>query len=88
MRSVRSTDFVRNFSKYQDEAHEEPVEITSHGRATAVLISPTDYAEYVDLRSKSRRVLKIGELPTSIIDALKQSEMSARHDHLNSLMDE
>jgi prevent-host-death family protein len=88
MRSVRSTDFVRNFSKYQDEAREEPVEITSHGRTTAVLISPTDYAEYVALRAKSRRVLKVGELPSSIIDALKASDMSDRHDHLNSLMDE
>jgi prevent-host-death family protein len=88
MRSVRSTDFVRNFSKYQDEAREAPVAITSHGRPTAVLISPTDYAEYVELRAKSRRVLKVGELPSSIIDALKNSEMSARHGHLNSLMDE
>jgi prevent-host-death family protein len=88
MQSVRSTEFVRNFSKYQDEAREEPVEITSHGRPTAVLISPADYAEYVELRAKSRRVLKAGELPPSIIDALKASEMSARHDHLNSLMDE
>jgi prevent-host-death family protein len=87
MRSVRSTDFVRNFSKYQDEAREEPVEITSHGRATAVLISPTDYAEFLALRAKSRRVLKVGELPQSIIDALKSTEMSPRHDHLNSLMD-
>jgi prevent-host-death family protein len=88
MRSVRSTDFVRNFSRYQDEAREEPVEITSHGRATAVLISPTDYAEFVELRAKSRRVLKVGALPSSIIDALKESEMSTRHDHLNALMDE
>jgi prevent-host-death family protein len=88
MRSVRSTEFVRNFSKYQDEAREEAVEITSHGRPTAVLISPTDYAEYVELRARSRRVLKVGELPPSIIDALKASEMSAQHDHLNSLMDE
>lgn len=88
MRSVRSTEFVRNFSKYQDEAREEAVEITSHGRPTAVLISPNDYAEYVELRAKLRRVLKVGELPPSIIDALKASEMSTRHDHLNSLMDE
>lgn len=88
MRSVAATEFVRNFSKYQDEAREGAVEITSHGRATAVLISPTDYAEYLELRARSRRILKIGELPSSIIDALKDSEMSARHAHLDSLMDE
>jgi prevent-host-death family protein len=88
MRSVAATDFVRNFSKYQDDAREEAVEITSHGRATAFLISPTDYAEYLQLRAKSRRVLKIGQLPMSIIDSLRESEMSGRHDHLNSLMDD
>ena len=88
MPTVPATDFVRNFARYQDEAREEAVEITSHGRAASFLISPRDYEELMELRSKARRILKIGALPASIIDVLRTSQMSETHANLNSLLDE
>jgi hypothetical protein len=49
-------------------------------------IGASDKAEARD-KTASRRVLKVGELPASIVDALRRFEMGSQHSHLDLLMD-
>jgi len=84
---VSATDFARNFSRYQDEAREEPIEVTSHERTTGYFVSPRDFSELLELRAKSRRALIIGQLSKDTLAAISDSEMSPTHAHLNALMD-
>ena len=88
MPCVTATDFVRNFARYQHEAHREPVAVTSHGRTTGYFVSPEDYAEFQELRAKARQVLPVGRLPDDVVNALRSTEMDARHAHLDALMDD
>lgn len=85
---ITATEFARNFSRYQDEAREEPIEVTSHDRTTGYFVSPREYAELEELRAKARRILRVGDLPAEVLEAIQNSAMSNKHDHLNALMDQ
>ncbi|HVL70384.1 MAG TPA: type II toxin-antitoxin system Phd/YefM family antitoxin [Beijerinckiaceae bacterium] len=86
MRRVTATEFQRNFARFQHDR--ETVAVTSHGRTTGYFVSPEEYAELDRLRTKARRVLRVGELPDDTVRALKRSRMDPRHASLDGLMDE
>ncbi|WP_204215746.1 type II toxin-antitoxin system Phd/YefM family antitoxin [Microvirga pudoricolor] len=88
MRSVRATDFVRNFAQIQHDIRREAIAVTSHGRTTGVLISPDDYAELESLRAKARQSLRVENLPDDVVRGLRETAMDRRHSSLNDLMDE
>lgn len=85
---VTATEFAKNFGRYRDEAQRAPVVITSHGRTTGYFLSPQEFAELERLRAYERRAYRIEELPGEIFEAIMDSRMDPRHDHLNALLDE
>ena len=85
---VSATEFARNFSRYQDEAREQPIEVTSHDRTTGYFVSPRDFKELQELRARERRSLVVGRLSRETRDAIRSSKMSPEHAHLDDLMDE
>ena len=85
---VTATEFAKNFGRYREEAQREPVAITSHGRTSGYFVSAYEYAELVRLRAFERRVYRIEELPEIIVQAITESTMDPKHDHLNALLDE
>jgi hypothetical protein len=88
MITVPSTEFSKNFGQYREIAQREPVAVTSHDRVTGYFLSSAQYAEYVRLKNRERRVYHISELPDETIRAIANARMDPRHDHLNSLLDE
>ena len=85
---VTATEFAKNFGRYREEAQREPVAITSHGRTSGYFVSAYEYAELLRLRAFERRVYRIEELPENIVQAITESTMDPKHDHLNALLDE
>lgn len=85
---VTATEFAKNFGRYRDEAQRAPVVITNHGRTTGYFLSPQEFAELERLRAYERRAYRIEELPGEIFEAIMDSRMDPRHDHLNALLDE
>ena len=88
MVQVTATEFAKNFGRYREEAQREPVAITSHGRTSGYFVSPYEYAELVRLRDFERRVHRTEELPANIVQAITESTMDPKHEHLNALLDE
>ena len=82
-----ATEFAKNFGRYREEAQREPVAITSHGRTSGYFVSPYEYAELVRLRAFERRVHRIEDLPENIVQAISESTMDPKHEHLNALLD-
>lgn len=85
---VTATEFAKNFGRYREEAQRAPVAITSHGRTTGYFLSPHEFAELERLRAYERRAYRIDELPDDLFEAIVNSKMDARHQHLNALPDE
>ena len=73
MQRISSSEFQRNFGRFQDEALRAPVTITRNGRERLVLLSAEEYAR---LKSRDREALFIEELPESEIEALRRAEPS------------
>ncbi len=84
---VPATEFVREFSRYKDEAREEPVEVTNHDRVTGVFISPKDFSELLELRAKSARSLIVGQLSAQNLADIRAAKMATKHADLDALMD-
>ncbi|MEH2482207.1 hypothetical protein V1282_005564 [Nitrobacteraceae bacterium AZCC 2146] len=84
---VTATEFAKNFGRYQDEAREEPIEVTTHDRTTGYFVSPRAYEEFQELRAKSRQNLQVGALSPETVELIRSSKMSDRHDALNALLD-
>jgi prevent-host-death family protein len=84
---VTATEFAKNFGRYREEAQREPVAITSHGRTSGYFVSAYEYAELVRLRAFERRVHRIEDLPENIVQAISESTMDPKHEHLNALLD-
>jgi prevent-host-death family protein len=84
---VTATEFAKNFGRYREEAQREPVAITSHGRTSGYFVSAYEYAELVRLRAFERRVHRIEDLPENVVQAISESTMDPKHEHLNALLD-
>jgi prevent-host-death family protein len=80
MITVSSAEFQRNFGTYQDRALTEPVAITRNGRERLVIVAADEYRR---LKRRAREVLPVEALSDADLDAIRRTEMSPRHDHLN-----
>jgi prevent-host-death family protein len=74
MPTVDATTFRRDFGRYQDEAHREPVTVTSHGRVIGAFLSAHDLAQFETLKRRARAVYVAGEIPEDIIEAIEKAE--------------
>ena len=88
MITVPATEFSKNFGRYRELVQREPVAVTSHERVTGYFVSSNEYEEYVRVKSMMPKAYAVEELSEETIQALATSKMDARHDHLNSLLDE
>jgi PHD/YefM family antitoxin component YafN of YafNO toxin-antitoxin module len=88
MIKVTATEVAKRFSRYRQAAQREPVAVTHHGRVTEVLMSKQDHDEYLRLKALATRALWASELSPEALEALAESRMDPRHDHLNALLDD
>lgn len=88
MRKVTATAFARAFGRFKEEAQREPVAITSHGRISGYFIPAAAFEEYQQLKARAAKAYRIDELPEETYDALRESRMDPRHDHLDALLDD
>jgi len=88
MAAVTATEFARNFGKYKEQAQQEPVAITSHGRISGYFVAAREYAELCRLRKFERRVYRTNALPKKILEAIRTAKMEPGHEHLDALLDD
>ena len=74
MSQVKATHAQRRFGEVIREAQREPVEILSHGKSAAVLISAHEYAR---LKARDRRVVLAGDLDEETVRLLRAAEAPA-----------
>lgn len=88
MITVPATEFSKNFGRYRDMAQRETVAVTSHERITGYFVSSNDYEEFMRIKSMLPKTYATHELSEETIRAIATSKMDARHNHLNSLLDQ
>ena len=81
MLSVSAAEFQRHFGRYQDEALKQPVSITRNGRDRLVVLA---VEEYERLKRRDRRVFRTEELSDAELQAIANTEMDPRHNHLDA----
>ena len=80
MVKVSSTEFQKNFGRYQDVALTQPVSVTRNGRERTVLISAEEYRR---LKRRDRRVMSLAGFTAGDIAAIERAAPpaeSARYD--------
>ncbi len=85
---VPSSEFSKNFGRYREVAQREPVAVTNHDRVTGYFVSGAEYEKYLELKARMSKAYDVGELSEATIQAIAASKMDAKHDHLNSLLDD
>lgn len=85
---VPATEFSKNFGRYREAVQREIVAVTSHERVTGYFISSAEYETLMRIKSMMPKVYALEELPESTIQGISASTMDARHDRLNTLLDE
>jgi PHD/YefM family antitoxin component YafN of YafNO toxin-antitoxin module len=88
MITVPSSEFSKNFGRYREAAQREPVAITNHDRITGYFISSSEYEDYLRIKAQLPKAYATAELSEETIQAIAASRMDARHDGLNSLLDD
>jgi PHD/YefM family antitoxin component YafN of YafNO toxin-antitoxin module len=88
MVTVPASEFSKSFGRYREVAQREAVAVTSHDRVTGYFISSAEYEEYLLMKARMPKAYGVEELSEETIQAIAASKMDARHDHLNSLLDE
>ncbi len=66
-KSISTTEFMRDFGKYHDEARLEPITLTKYGRPSVVVVS-ADLYERMKGNSDPRRAYAAGEMPEELAD--------------------
>ncbi|HXV01272.1 MAG TPA: hypothetical protein VG166_12320 [Caulobacteraceae bacterium] len=70
-----ATDFARHFARYKDEAFENRVVVvTSHDRIIGGYLSAPELARYERLKAREREVLRVGDLPDDVLEAIESAE--------------
>jgi hypothetical protein len=85
---IPSSEFSKNFGRYREIAQREPVAVTNHDRVTGYFVSGVEYHEYLDLKARMPKAYSIEELSEATIQAIAASKMDAKHNHLNSQLDD
>ena len=88
MVTVTATEFAKNFGRYREAVHREPVAVTSHERIAGYFMSSEDYETYQRLKAMLPKVLAAHEIPEDTLSALQKARMDDRHYHLNGLLDD
>jgi hypothetical protein len=88
MIAISATEVSKNFGRYREMVQREVVAVTSHERVTGYFVSTAEYEEYLRLKSLMPKAYAVEELSEVTINAIAASRMDARHNHLNSLLDE
>jgi len=88
MLTVPASEFSKNFGRYRELVQRQTVAVTSHERVTGYFMSAAEYEELQRLKAMTTQSFAVEELPESAIRAIAESEMDARHAHLDKLMDE
>ncbi len=81
MLTVSAAEFQRHFGLYQDEALKQPVSITRNGRARLIVLA---VEEYQRLKRRDRTVRKVDEMSAAELEAIANTEMDPRHNHLDA----
>jgi PHD/YefM family antitoxin component YafN of YafNO toxin-antitoxin module len=74
MPTITASDFARNFGRWQDEAHREPVLVTSHGRVVGGFITAADLERFERLKRLERRNYVVGQIPDDIVADIEAAE--------------
>jgi len=88
MVTVTATEFAKNFGRYREAVHREPVAVTSHERIAGYFLSSEDYETYQRLKAMLPRAYAVHEVSIETLRALQEARMDDRHDHLNALLDD
>jgi prevent-host-death family protein len=88
MRQVPATEFTRNFGLYREIVQREPVEVTSHGRATGYFVSAVEFEDLQRLKAMAGQSFATADLSEEEIETIASGRMSSEHDHLNALLDD
>jgi hypothetical protein len=88
MITTTSTEFVKNFGQYSEEAQREPVAVTNYGRVNGYFISAREFETLQKIKAEMRQSYTIKTLPDEDFKRLMTTEMDPRHDHLNALMED
>ena len=84
--AVPAAEFARNFGRYKLRAQRQAVPVSSNGTLAGYFVSPDEYEELLKLRSTRRR-FRTADLTDSEVDQIAGARMSARHAHLDKLLD-
>ncbi len=74
MSTVDATTFRRDFGRYQHEAHDGVITVTSHGRVVGAFLSARDFEDYERLKRRERQVFTAGSLPDDLVAAIQSAE--------------
>ena len=80
---ITASEFQKAFGAMSDAALKEPVTITKQGRDHLVVMAAEEYQR---LKRRDRKVYATGEMPEEWFDAVWNSRMDPRHNHLNDLL--
>ena len=92
--TVTASDFARNFGRYRVEAQRAPIPISNHGEITGYFISKPDYEAMIarlsvqPVPALNQQSHGMDELSQDIVDAIANSRMDPKYDHLNDLIDD
>jgi len=76
MPTIKASEFQKRVGEFSDIARREPVTVTRHGRASLVLISAEDYERLRLIEKRSTRAVKVADLPSSTIKAMRTADTS------------
>jgi len=88
MRRVPATEFTRNFGLYREIVQREPVEVTSHGRATGYFVSAVEFEDLQRLKAMARQTFATADLSEQDVETIASGRMAPEHEHLNALLDD
>jgi PHD/YefM family antitoxin component YafN of YafNO toxin-antitoxin module len=86
MITFTASQAAKRFGEIRDRAMAGPVGIERHGKVNLVVLSADEYARLKAL--DQRRALAAAEIPDDTAAQLAETEMDARHAHLDRLMNE
>ena len=88
MITVSASEFSENFGRYYDVAQREPVAVTSHDRVMGYFVSAADYEAYLRMEAFMPKAFAVEDLSEQTIQSIATSQMDAKHEHLNDLLDD
>jgi len=69
---VSSVDVQKNFGRYKEAAHVEPVVVTQYGKPAVVILAASEYER---LKELDRRVLRLENMADSDIEDMLRAEI-------------